>query len=261
MALTGRVALVTGAAGGIGLAIARRFIAAGARVVINDIAADAARAAAQGLDPQGTVCRAMVGDVGRAADAQALIEATLARFGRIDVLVNNAAIIHPATILDLTEADFERVLTTNLKGPFLLTQAAARAFIAQGGGGAVVNMSSVNAVLAIPNQLAYAVSKGGLNQLTRTCALALAPHRIRVNAIGPGSIATEMLNTVMTDPAARQAILSRTPLGRLGEVEEIAEIALFLASDAASYVTGQVLYADGGRLALNYTVPVPDTEE
>ncbi len=126
---------------------------------------------------------------------------------------------------------------------------------ADGGRGVIVNMSSVNAVLAIPNQVPYTVSKGGLNQLTKVMALALAPHGIRVMAIGPGSIATEMLkNAVLTNEAARQRIMSRTPLGRLGEPDEIASVAVFLASDDASYLTGTTLYPDGGRLALNYTV-------
>jgi glucose 1-dehydrogenase len=126
------------------------------------------------------------------------------------------------------------------------------------GGGAIVNMSSVNGVLAIPNQTPYVVSKGGLDQLTRVMALALADKGIRVNAIGPGSILTDLLRTVMDDEAARVRILSRTPLGRCGEPEEIARIALFLASPDSSYITGQIIYADGGRLALNYTVPVRD---
>ena len=146
------------------------------------------------------------------------------------------------------------MLRVNLKGAFLVGQAAAAQMVGQGGGGAIVNMSSVNAVLAIPNQVPYNVSKGGLNQLTRVMALALAPHRIRVNAIGPGTILTDMAKVVMEDEAARQKILSRTPLGRCGEVEEIAHIAVFLASDESSYITGQCIYADGGRLALNYTV-------
>src|SRR3990172_6673671 len=117
-------------------------------------------------------------------------------------------------------------------------------------------MSSTNAVVAIPNQLAYAVSKGGIAQLTRAMAIALAPHNIRVNAIGPGSIATDMLKVVMNDDQARRTILSRTPLGRVGDAEEVAKVAVFLASDYASYVTVQTVYPDGGRLALNYTVPL-----
>jgi glucose 1-dehydrogenase len=126
------------------------------------------------------------------------------------------------------------------------------------GKGAIVNMSSTNAVVAIPNQVPYATSKGAVNQLTKVMALALADKGVRVNAIGPGSIMTELLQTVMSDAAARQKILSRTPLGRCGAPEEVARVALFLASDEASYITGQTIYPDGGRLALNYTVPVPD---
>jgi NAD(P)-dependent dehydrogenase (short-subunit alcohol dehydrogenase family) len=174
--------------------------------------------------------------------------------------VNNAAIVHAADFLDLAEEDFDRVLRVNLKGAFLCAQAAARQMARQaplpnGQRGVIVNMSSVNAVLAIANQVPYTVSKGGVNQLTKVMALALAPHAIRAVAIGPGSIATEMLKTaVMTNDAARDRILSRTPMKRLGEPEEIARIAVFLASDDASYVTGTTLYADGGRLGLNYTV-------
>ena len=129
---------------------------------------------------------------------------------------------------------------------------------AQGEGGTIINMSSVNAVLAIPAIAPYVVAKGGLAQLTKVEALALAPHGIRVNAIGPGSIGTEMVRQVNDDPEKQRALLSRTPLGRLGEPEEIASIAVFLATEDSGYVTGQTLYADGGRLALNYTVPVPD---
>lgn len=136
-----------------------------------------------------------------------------------------------------------------------VAQAAAREMVKQGGG-IIINMSSVNGIMTIPNQLPYNVSKGGLNQLTRVMAVSLANRGVRVNAIGPGSILTDMLKTVMSDDATRRAILSRTPMGRCGEVEEIARIAVFLASDDASYITGQVIYADGGRMALNYVVPV-----
>ena len=152
------------------------------------------------------------------------------------------------------------MLRVNLKGTFLCSQAVARHMVerikAGGRPGAIVNMSSVNAVFAIADQVPYSVSKGGLTQLTRVMALSLAQHGIRVNAIGPGSIATEMLELVMTDPRCGSTILSRTPLGRIGEPHEIAAVAAFLASDEASYITGQTIYADGGRLPLNYTVPV-----
>jgi len=251
--LEGRVAIITGAAQGIGLACARRFAAEGAQLVLADIDAAAGDRAAREL-PGATFLRT---DVSRKADADALVAHAIDGHGRIDVLVNNAGITHACDFLDLAEEDFDRVLRVNLKSMFLCGQAAARAMVKAGIHGAVVNMSSANAVVAIPNQVPYVVSKGGVNQLTKVMAVALAPHGIRVNAIGPGTILTEMArNAVLTDDAARRKILSRTPLGRCGEPEEIAAVAAFLASDDASYLTGQTIYPDGGRLALNYTMPV-----
>jgi NAD(P)-dependent dehydrogenase (short-subunit alcohol dehydrogenase family) len=181
--------------------------------------------------------------------------------GAIDVLVNNAAISIAKDFLDITESDFDTVLAINLKGPFLATQEAARHMVRQveqgRNAGAIVNMSSVNDTLAIPTIAPYTISKGGIKQLTAVSALALAPYGIRVNAIGPGSINTEMFRTTAAiDTNALNRILSRTPLGRPGEPEEIAAIAAFLASDDASYISGQIIYADGGRMPLNYTVPV-----
>ena len=251
--LQGRVAIVTGAARGIGFAIAQRFAEEGAQVVVADLAEARSRTAASKL-PGATP---VVADVSLKADATRLVETAAARHGRVDVLVNNAGITHAADFLDLEEADFDRVLRVNLKSMFLCGQAAARHMVASGTKGAIVNLSSVNAVLAIANQVPYVVSKGGINQLTRVMALALAPHGIRVNAIGPGTIATEMARqAVLGDEASRRKILSRTPLGRLGEPEEVAAVAAFLASDDASYLTGQTIYPDGGRMSLNYTVPV-----
>lgn len=256
--LDDKVAIVTGGAQGIGLAIARRFVAEGAKVVIADIAQEIGRTAAQELGDAN--CRFVSADVGKAEEASRLVAETCAAFGKLDVLVNNAGIIHAADFLDLAEADFDRVLRVNLKGAFLVGQQAARQMVEQGktgrAGGAIINMSSINASLAIPNQTPYCVSKGGLSQLTRVMALALAPHHIRVNAIGPGSIMTAMMATVATDREAKGRVLSRTPLGRIGEPDEVAAVAAFLASDDASYVTGEIIYVDGGRQALNYTVPV-----
>ncbi len=260
MKLQGRVAVITGAAQGIGAACARAFAAEGARVVVSDVNEAGGSALAEDIAAQGGAASFCHADVGEKSDAERLFRFAAERYGRIDVLVNNAGIVHAAEFVDLTEADFDRVLRVNLKGPFLCGQAAARQMLAQapradGQRGVVINMSSVNAVLAIANQVPYTVSKGGLNQLTKAMALALAPQSIRVMGIGPGSIATEMLKTaVMTDAAAKARILSRTPLGRLGEPEEIARIAVFLASDDASYLTGSTLYPDGGRLGLNYVM-------
>ena len=246
-----RHAIVTGAARGIGLAIAERFAAEGARVTMVDVAEDAGRAAASRI-PNATFATA---DVSNSADVARVVRDATAGGASIHILVNNAGITHACEFLDLAEADFDRVLRVNLKSMFLCGQAVARSMVAGGVRGAIVNLSSVNAVLAIGNQIPYTVSKGAINQLTKAMAISLAPHGIRVNAIGPGTIATEMARqAVLGDEASRRKILSRTPLGRLGEPPEIAATAAFLASDESSYFTGQTLYPDGGRLALNYTV-------
>ena len=255
MRLEGKVAVVTGAARGIGAACARRFAAEGAEVVIGDILEEQGEAMAQSIREAGGTAAFVACDTGDGPQARALIAETVSRHGRIDVLVNNAGIFTIADFLDVTEEDFDRVLRVNLRGYFLVGQAAARA-MATAGSGSIINMSSVNAVMAIESIAAYVVSKGGVNQLTSVMALALAPKGIRVNAIGPGTILTEMAGAMMTDEAARRRILSRTPMGRVGQPEEVAGIAVFLASDDSSYVTGQVIYADGGRMRLNYTMPV-----
>ncbi|MEO5325465.1 SDR family oxidoreductase [Mesorhizobium sp. CC13] len=259
MRLDGKTAIVTGGARGIGHAIAERFLREGARVVIADMDQEAGAAAERDLARLGQALFVRA-DIGKRLDVHNLVAATVDAFGEVDVLVNNAGIDHKADFLDVAEADFDRVLAVNLKGAFLAGQAVARVMVdrveAGGQPGAIVNMSSVNSVVAIADQVPYAVSKGGVAQLTTVMALALAPWGIRVNAIGPGSIATDMLARVTADAATRNRVLSRTPLGRIGEPEEIAAVAAFLASDDASYITGQTIFADGGRLALNYTVPV-----
>ena len=259
MKLYGKVALVTGAAQGIGLACARALASDGAAVVLTDVSEEAGRAGARDLAATGARCAFTACDVSRKKAVDAAVAFAVSEFGALDILVANAGIVHAAEFLDLAEADFDRVLGVNLKGVFLAGQAAARQMVKQGRGGAIVNMSSVNAVLAIPNQVPYVVSKGGVNQLTRVMALSLATHGIRVNAVGPGTILTELAKTaVLGNREAERKILSRTPMGRMGEPDEIARVVTFLASDDASYVTGQTIYADGGRLPLNYTVAVPE---
>ncbi|HEV2676118.1 MAG TPA: SDR family oxidoreductase [Aliidongia sp.] len=250
MRLKDRTAIITGGMRGIGRAIAERFIAEGARVMLSDIDAEGVANTARELG-----CAARPADVSQKADIDRLVQETIAEFGQIDILVNNAGITHAADFLDLTVEDFDRVIGINLRGAFLASQAVARHMIPRRSG-TIVNMSSVNAVFAIPNQIPYAVSKGGMNQLTKVTAMALAPHGIRVNAIGPGTIMTDMGRSIMNDEAMRQRVMSRTPLGRCGEPSEVASVAAFLASDDASYLSGQTIYPDGGRLALNYTVPV-----
>jgi len=257
--LRGKVALVTGAGQGIGLACARALAREGASVVLAERDEAAGKAAAKSLSEEKRQATFVRCDVSRKAEVDAAVSEAVKAYGRLDILVSNAGIVHAAEFLDLEEADFDRVLAVNLKGMFLAGQAAARQMVKQGSGGAIVNMSSVNAILAIPNQVPYVVSKGGINQLTRVMAMSLAPHRIRVNAIGPGTILTELAKTaVLGNREAERKILSRTPMGRMGEPEEVASVAVFLASDEASYLTGQTIYPDGGRLALNYTVPVSD---
>ncbi|QOY95641.1 glucose 1-dehydrogenase [Massilia sp. UMI-21] len=252
MRLANKTAIVTGASQGIGLACATRLVQEGARVMLVDVRPEGAQAAAA----LGEAARFHQADVGMKADVDAMLAAALQAFGQIDILVNNAGVTHAADFLELAEEDFDRVLRINLKSMFLCSQAAAREMVKRQTG-CIINMSSVNAELSIPNQVPYVVSKGGVNQLTRVAAISLAAHGIRVNAIGPGTILTELAKkAVLGSPEARHTILSRTPLGRCGEPEEVAAICAFLASEDASYMTGQTLYADGGRMALNYTVPV-----
>jgi NAD(P)-dependent dehydrogenase (short-subunit alcohol dehydrogenase family) len=250
--MKGKIVLITGGSQGIGEACARKFAALDARVVIADI--DKARGEKLACELGGLF---VLCDVGDSAQVNAMIAQCEAQYGHIDVLVNNAAIVHTANFLDITEADFDRVLRVNVKGAFLVAQAVARSMVAQGVKGSIVNMSSVNATLAIPNIASYNVSKGGINQLTRVMALALVDHGIRVNAVAPGTIATAMAkNAVLTSDEAKRKIMSRTPMKRLGEPSEVADAVAFLASDAASYITGEILTIDGGRSALNYTVAV-----
>ena len=249
--LGNKVCIVTGGAQGIGAACARRFASEGAKVVIADVADTSGEALAAELAVTFMHC-----DVGNKADVDHVVARTISLFGCIDVLVNNAGIFKAADFLEVTEADFDAVLRVNVKGSFLMGQAVARV-MASAGSGNIVNMSSVNAVLTIPSIASYNVSKGGINQLTRVMALALADKGIRVNAVAPGTIATELAaRAVLTSEEAKARIMSRTPMKRLGEPSEIADVVAWLVSDAASYVTGEIVTVDGGRMTLNYTVPV-----
>ena len=247
----GRVVIITGGAQGIGEACARRFAREGAKVVLADIDDACGQALASELGALYVHC-----DVGDKRDVDALVARTMAAHGRIDVLVNNAGIFKAADFLDVSEADFDAVLRVNLKGAFLVGQAVARE-MARAGKGNIVNMSSVNSVLTIPTIASYNVSKGGINQLTRVMALSLADRGVRVNAVAPGTIATELAaKAVLTSEDAKARIMSRTPMKRLGEPREIADVCAWLLSDAASYVTGEIVVVDGGRMTLNYTVAV-----
>ena len=255
--LSGRSALITGAAGGIGLGCARAFAAEGCDLVLLDLDEARVIAAAEQLsEASGRQVHALACDLADADAARQAVIRAAALLGKVDVLVNNAGMLVPGDILDAELEDFDRVMAVNLRAPFVVGQTVARHMVDAKIKGSIINMSSINAVLAIPNQIAYVTSKGGINQLTKAMALGLAPYGIRVNAIGPGTIVTDILKGVMENDEARHRVLQRTPLKRFGEPEEIGRVAVFLASEDASYMTGQTIYPDGGRLALNYTVAV-----
>jgi NAD(P)-dependent dehydrogenase (short-subunit alcohol dehydrogenase family) len=248
MRLQGKVAVVTGAARGIGLAIAQRFVKEGAKVALADWLKAEVEAESAAL---GASALAVPTDVGDAGAVRRLVERTVERFGRLDCMVANAAVQAEIPFLDLTEEEFDRVIRVNLKGAFLCGQTAARHMVESGTRGTIINMSSVNAVVAHPVLVHYAASKGGIAMLTKGMAVSLAPDGIRVNAIGPGTTNTPINANFFSMPGMIDRFLMRTPLGRIAEADEIASVAVFLASDEASYVTGTTIYADGGRLALN----------
>jgi NAD(P)-dependent dehydrogenase (short-subunit alcohol dehydrogenase family) len=264
MLLADRVAIVTGAAQGIGRACAVRLAAEGARVAVCDVNAGAGADVASAIEASGGKAISLPCNVAKPADVDSALARTLEAFGRVDVLVNNAGVLDDAPFLELGIDELDRVLGVNLRGAFLMAQAVARQMVKQGptaaGGsaGAIVNMSSINEKFGLPDHVAYSISKGGISQLTKAAAVALAPHGIRVNAVGPGTIDTPILAGVIKDKAFRTKVLSRTPLGRFGRPEEIAAVVAWLASDEASYVTGTTIFADGGRLPLNYVVPVAE---
>ena len=252
--LQGQVAVITGASQGIGAACAERLSSDGAAVALWDVDDARGQALAGELVDGGARAVYVHCNVARKSEVDAAVAATLAAFGRIDALVNNAGIFKAADFLEISEDDWDAVIDVNLKGAFLVAQAVAQEMV-KSGGGAIVNMSSVNGVMAIPTIASYNVSKGGVNQLTRVMALALADRKVRVNAVAPGTIATELAkNAVLGSDEARARIMSRTPMKRLGEPSEIADVTAFLLSSAASYMTGEIVYVDGGRLTLNYTV-------
>jgi NAD(P)-dependent dehydrogenase (short-subunit alcohol dehydrogenase family) len=255
MRLDNKVAVVTGAAQGIGRACAERMAVEGARVVLSDVNREKGEVAAEAIRDGGGDACFIACDVREKAQIETLVAETVRAYGRLDCAVANAGIVSFSDFLDITEEDFDNVMQVNLRGVFLTGQAVARQMANQGTGGAIVNMSSINAILAIPNIVPYNVAKGGVNQLTRSMAVALADNQIRVNAIGPGSTMTELMQSVAKDEEGMRRIRARTPLGRPGEPGEIAKVAVFLASDDSSYMTGQTVYVDGGRMALHYTMP------
>ncbi|MBF9048825.1 SDR family oxidoreductase [Roseobacter sp. HKCCD9010] len=244
------IALVTGGAQGIGYACAEALAADGAKLILADVNAEGVAAAAEALGG-GTV--GLTCDMSDPVQINAMFDTIEAEHGPVSILVNNAGIAMPAEFLDLSLESFQKVIDVNLTGTFVALQRAAKTMVSKGIEGSIVNMSSVNAVVSIPAIAAYSASKGGVMQLTKAAALALAPHNIRVNAVGPGSIDTAMMAGVNANPEALERVLSRTPLKRVGSPREVGDVVAFLASSKASYVTGETIYVDGGRLGLNYT--------
>lgn len=244
------IALVTGAAQGIGYACAQALSEDGYRVILSDIDEAGVQQAAQtlGSDSVGMAC-----DMADARQVNDMIDEIEKSVGYVSALVNNAGIAAPADFLDTSIEQFRQVIDVNLIGTFVALQRVAKSMVNQGIEGAVVNMSSINAVVSIPTISAYCASKGGVAQLTKSAALALAPHNIRVNAVGPGSIDTAMMAGVNANPEAMNTVLSRTPLKRIGTPREIADVVAFLVGRKASYITGETIYVDGGRLGMNYT--------
>lgn len=259
--LENKSVVVTGAARGIGKAIATEFARQGAHIVIGDILDEVGTSAASEIAAMGVRCEYRHCDVTSRADVESLMACARDSFGRLDVAVANAGLVKPTDALELDEKEFDLVMGINLKGAFLTGQIAARMMLEQapdacGTRGVVINISSVMETSVLPEAASYCMSKGGLAQWNKALAIRVAPNGIRVNAIGPGSIETE-LNTQIDDKERFRALMSRTPMGRSGRPEEIGRIATFLASDLSSYITGQTIYADGGRMALNLTVSAP----
>ncbi len=251
MDLNGKVAIVTGAGSGIGYAIAERFAAAGASVCVNYLGyEDDAKALARRL-PKAIALKA---DVSKAAEVHSMVDATVEQLGSVDVLVNNAGLERSMPFLDIDEATWDLVVDVDLKGAYLCAQACGRVMRDSGKGGSIVNISSIHEDVPFPDFTPYCAAKGGLRMMMRNAAIELAPYRIRVNNVAPGAIATPINAKTLNDPD-KVAILQRIiPMMRMGRPEEVAEVALFLASDASSYVTGSTYYVDGGMV--RYSQPL-----
>lgn len=257
MKLTNKVAVITGGTKGIGLGIAREFVKEGAKVVIGGRSRQTGEEGVKALLELGGEAMYVPCDVSDLDSLQHIIERTVERFGRIDIYVSNAGINDPekTPYLDITPEQYDRIMDVNLRGMFFGDQYAAREMVRQGDGGVIINMSSVNAYLALNMQMVYTTSKGGVQQLTKVQAVELAPYGIKVNAMAPGPIATDLQKSVGSDPQLQDTIVSRTPIGRFGTTEECGRLAVFLASSDSDFIMGQSIYNDGGRSFQAFPVP------
>ena len=247
MSLKGKVAIVTGGNSGIGLSIVLELAKHGANLVIDYVAHPEATAA---LDKQvaalGDKVIGVEADVSKIAELQRLIDAAIKKFGRVDIMVNNAGIETRTSVLDTTEEQYEKVLAINLKSAFFGTQLAAKQMIKQGHGGRIINITSVHEDWPMPGNTPYSLSKGGMRMLTRTAGVELAPHNILVVGVGPGAVATPINVSTMSDPALMKKLNAAIPLGRMAQPEEIGSVVAFLAGDGARYITATTIFADGG---------------
>jgi NAD(P)-dependent dehydrogenase (short-subunit alcohol dehydrogenase family) len=253
MKLKDKVSIITGATMGIGLACAQEFAREGSKVVLAGRSQELGEQAAADIQAEGGDAIFVKCDVSKKSQIDALVKATVDHYGRIDVVVNNAGVNHSAAFFDISEEDWDWVMSVDLKGTFLLSQAAARVMVAQKIPGVIINMTSVMAVLALADQVPYCAAKGGANQLTKAMALALSDYGIRVNAIGPGPVLTDLMKRVVHNKEKEAELLARLPLGRIAECREIATVAVFMASDDSSFFTGQCVYPDGGRMIQAYS--------
>lgn len=247
--LAGKVAIVTGSDSGIGRAIAVRFAQEGAAVTVNyhSNARNAQETKAE-IEQRGGKALVVQANVASADDTQRLVDETVKAFGTLDILVNNAGMEIPRSFLDIPEHEWDLVIAVNLKGPFLCAQAAVRAMLKAGKAGRIVNISSVHEEIPMPGNSPYCAAKGGLRMLTRTLCDELAPHGITINNIGPGAVATPINTATLADPEKVAKLNAVIPLGRIGQPEEVAGLAVYLASDEAAYVTGATYFIDGGMM-------------
>ncbi len=247
MSLKGKVAIVTGGNSGIGMAIVLELARQGANIVIDYVVhPEATEALAQQVRALGDCAIGVKADVSQVAELQTLIDTAVEEFGRVDIMVNNAGVETRTSILDTTEAQYEKVLSINLKSAFFGTQIAAKQMIKQGGGGRIINITSVHEDWPMPGNTAYCLSKGGMRMLTRTAGVELAPQGILVVGVGPGAVATPINSSTIADPTLLQKLNNAIPLGRMARPEEIASLVAFLAGDGASYMTATTVFADGG---------------